>query len=94
MTAVGFEPTPFRNGALSRRLRPLSQTVLRPETQLWCDWTQMWWLAYYPYEPMGRPKPMLLEDLNPAHTIETPEIEKESLGTDTPNKGTPTVGFC
>ena len=43
---------------------------------------------------MGRPKPMLLEDLNPAHTIETPEIEKESLVTDTPNKGTPTVGFC
>lgn len=29
MTAVGFEPTPFRNGALSHRLRPLGQTVLR-----------------------------------------------------------------
>ena len=28
MTAVGFEPTPLRNGALSHRLRPLSQTVL------------------------------------------------------------------
>ena len=28
MTAVGFEPTPFRNGALSNRLRPLGQTVL------------------------------------------------------------------
>ena len=28
MTAVGFEPTPFRNGALSHRLRPLGQTVL------------------------------------------------------------------
>ena len=27
MTAVGFEPTPFRNGALSHRLRPLGQTV-------------------------------------------------------------------
>ena len=29
MTAVGFEPTPFRNGALSHRLRPLGQTVLK-----------------------------------------------------------------
>ena len=28
MTAVGFEPTPLRSGALSRRLRPLGQTVL------------------------------------------------------------------
>ena len=28
VTAVGFEPTPFRNGALSHRLRPLGQTVL------------------------------------------------------------------
>ena len=28
MTPVGFEPTPFRNGALSHRLRPLGQTVL------------------------------------------------------------------
>ena len=27
MTAVGFEPTPFRNGALSHRLRPLGQSV-------------------------------------------------------------------
>ena len=27
-TAVGFEPTPFRTGALSQRLRPLGQTVL------------------------------------------------------------------
>ena len=27
MTAVGFEPTPFRTGALSQRLRPLGQTV-------------------------------------------------------------------
>ena len=27
VTAVGFEPTPFRNGALSHRLRPLGQTV-------------------------------------------------------------------
>ena len=28
MTAVGLEPTPLRNGALSHRLRPLGQTVL------------------------------------------------------------------
>ena len=28
LTAVGFEPTPLRNGALSHRLRPLGQTVL------------------------------------------------------------------
>ena len=28
LTAVGFEPTPFRNGALSHRLRPLGQTVI------------------------------------------------------------------
>ena len=27
MTAVGFEPTPLRNGALSHRLRPLGHTV-------------------------------------------------------------------
>ena len=27
MTAVGFEPTPLRNGALRHRLRPLDQTV-------------------------------------------------------------------
>ena len=28
MTAVGFEPTPLRTGALSQHLRPLGQTVL------------------------------------------------------------------
>ena len=28
MTAVGFEPTPLRTGALSQRLRQLGQTVL------------------------------------------------------------------
>ena len=28
VTAVGFEPTPLRTGALSQRLRPLGQTVL------------------------------------------------------------------
>ena len=28
MTAVGFEPTLLRTGALSQRLRPLGQTVL------------------------------------------------------------------
>ena len=32
MTAVGFEPTPFRNGALSHHLRPLGQTVVMPRT--------------------------------------------------------------
>ena len=31
MTAVGFEPTPLRTGALSQRLRPLGQTVLVSE---------------------------------------------------------------
>ena len=30
MTAVGFEPTPLRTGALSQRLRPLGQTVADP----------------------------------------------------------------
>ena len=35
MTAVGFEPTPLRNGALSHRLRPLGQTVL--EGSKTCD---------------------------------------------------------
>ena len=29
MTTVGFEPTPLRTGALSQRLRPLGQTVLK-----------------------------------------------------------------
>ena len=28
MTAVGFEPAPFRNGALNHRLRRLGQTVV------------------------------------------------------------------
>ena len=28
VTAVGFEPTPLRTGALSQRLRPLGQTVI------------------------------------------------------------------
>ena len=28
MTSVGFEPTPFQNGALSHRLRLLGQNVL------------------------------------------------------------------
>ena len=28
LTAVGFEPTPLRTGALSQGLRPLGQTVL------------------------------------------------------------------
>ena len=36
MTAVGFEPTPFRNGALSHRLRPLGQTVLKNSAAVPC----------------------------------------------------------
>ena len=32
VTAVGFEPTPLRNGALSHRLRPLGQTVMLVDT--------------------------------------------------------------
>ena len=28
MSAVGFEPTPLRTGALSQRLRPLGETVV------------------------------------------------------------------
>ena len=31
VTAVGFEPTPFRTGACSQRLRPLGHTV-----SVWC----------------------------------------------------------
>ena len=34
MTLVGFEPTPFRNGALSHRLRPLGQSVSGKSTML------------------------------------------------------------
>ena len=34
LTGVGFEPTPFRTGALSQRLRPLGQTVLRRLTRV------------------------------------------------------------
>ena len=33
MTPVGFKPTPFRNGALSHRLRPLGQSVDVPSMQ-------------------------------------------------------------
>ena len=39
MTPVGLEPTPFRNGALSHRLRPLGQSVLI------CDQILTWMLA-------------------------------------------------
>ena len=35
LTAVGFEPTPLRNGALSHRLRPLGQPVLEQHAELW-----------------------------------------------------------
>ena len=34
VTAVGFEPMPLRNGALSHRLRPLGQTVMLPLADL------------------------------------------------------------
>ena len=34
VTAVGFEPTPLRNGALSHRFRPLGQTVMLPLADL------------------------------------------------------------
>ena len=33
MTPVGFEPTPFLNGALSHRLRPLGQSVVVVDVQ-------------------------------------------------------------
>ena len=29
MTAVGFEPTPFRTGALNQRLRPLGHAAFK-----------------------------------------------------------------
>ena len=35
MTAVGFEPTPLRNGALSRRLRPLGHAVSAQALYSW-----------------------------------------------------------
>ena len=35
MTAVGFEPTPLRNGALSHRLRPLGHTVSAQALYSW-----------------------------------------------------------
>ena len=40
VTAVGFEPTPFQNGALSHRLRPLGQTVVGGflKTDIRGDW--------------------------------------------------------
>ena len=34
LTAVGFEPTPLRTGALSQRLRPLGQTVIKHTSNL------------------------------------------------------------
>ena len=38
VTAVGFEPTPLRTGALSQRLRPLGQTVLPAVHVCVCVW--------------------------------------------------------
>ena len=43
MTTVGFEPIPFRNGALSHRLRPLGPSVLNMQSKMeyvgkgWCS---------------------------------------------------------
>ena len=34
MTAVGFEPTPFRTGTWNQRLRPIGHTVLRSLTRV------------------------------------------------------------
>ena len=41
MTAVEFEPTPLRNGALSHRLRPL-KTVLAQHAELWLVVSRCW----------------------------------------------------
>ena len=47
MTAVEFEPTPLRNGALSHRLRPLGHTVHvilpRCEQKGFCHWLVRGW---------------------------------------------------
>ena len=50
MTAVGFEPTPLRNGALSHRLRPA-----RPHCP--CDAAKMWawWLLPLACSGLARP---------------------------------------
>jgi len=42
MTAVGFEPTPLRTGALSQRLRPLGQTALLNVRLAWLLPSQPW----------------------------------------------------
>ena len=44
LTAVGFEPTPLRTGALSQRLRPLGQTVLS-EKMFFLEHLLFWNLA-------------------------------------------------
>ena len=51
LTAVGFEPKPFRTGALSQRLRPLGQTV---DACRRCGWelahgrdNPCWWPVRY-----------------------------------------------
>ena len=38
MTAGGFEPTPFQNGALSCRLKSLGQAVLTPRAEILTVW--------------------------------------------------------
>ena len=45
VTAVGFEPTPLRTGALSQRLRPLGQTVLPVVCVCVGGSAVHWWLA-------------------------------------------------
>ena len=43
MAAVGFEPTPFQNSALSYRLRPLGQATMLNNSKvfpLYLLWTQ------------------------------------------------------
>ena len=38
VTPVGFEPTPFRNGALGHRLRPLGQSVIGSIKKCYIPW--------------------------------------------------------
>ena len=38
VTAVGFEPTPFRNGALGHRLRPLGQSAIGSIKRRYISW--------------------------------------------------------
>ena len=46
MAAVGFEPTPFRTGALNQRLRPLGHATYEDtcarNTVIWAVWIHVW----------------------------------------------------